>query len=69
MPTYRFVEHAGLPVFVFPGGTVYKTVAKDVVVYAVVAALPVGGGACEPLHAVGGGGAFWKHKINFMSLW
>lgn len=64
--TNRFIKHAGLPVFVFPGGTVYKAVAEDVVVYAVVATLSIGGWACKSLHAIGGGGTFCKTKNKYI---
>lgn len=50
--TYRFVEHTRSPIFVFPVGAVYESVAEDVIVDTPIAALEVGRRTREPLHAV-----------------
>lgn len=61
---YRFIEHAGLSVLVFPIGTVNETVTQDVVVDAAVAALPVRRRARKSLHAIRGRRAFCKKNIR-----
>ena len=50
--TYRFVEHAGLAVFVFSARTIDETITKDVIVDTSVAAHNVGCRAREALHSV-----------------
>lgn len=62
MWNHRFVEHAGLSVFILAAGAVDEAVAQHVVVNAAVAALPIGRGAREPLHAIRGRWTFWKQN-------
>lgn len=57
--TYRFIEHARLPVLVLSLGTIDETVAEDVVVYAPETVLSIRRRAREPLHSVNRWRTFW----------
>lgn len=58
--TYGFVKHAGLPILVLSCGTVYKAVAQDVIVDAMIPAHPVRSRASESFHPVLGDWTFYK---------
>lgn len=65
-PTYRFIEHARLPVLVLSLGTIDETVAEDVVVYAPETVLTIRRRAREPLHSVNRWRTFWGQRQREM---
>lgn len=58
--THGFVKHASLSVFILACGTIYKTVAQDVIVDAMISTHPIRGRTSESFHSVFGDWTFYK---------
>jgi len=60
--THSFVKHTGLPILVFACGTVYKAVAQDMIVDAMISTHSIRGRASESFHSVFGNWTFCKQN-------
>lgn len=58
--THGFVKQAGLSILVLACGTVYKAIAQDVIVDAMISTHPVRSRASESFHSIFGDWTFYK---------